>query len=125
MQKDGQWQPWQDAYCLDLIFHVRNSLVYVSYRIEGKAVQPSADYWNPVDEDCTDNDAVGLFWHPESSDPIRIPHAGCARAWIEVGLGKWLYPRLRDGAVNLLDQRAADLARQVFEGDFVEACEWG
>jgi hypothetical protein len=123
--EDAMWQPWPDAFGLDFFLRVRSSTVYVHYDIEGEQDASSSDHWNLVDMDCSDNGAVGLFSHPESPEPIRIPNAGCARAWIEVTYGKWLYPRLKDGSVKQLDRRATDLVCEVFQGDFIEACTWG
>ena len=98
--QDGKWHPWLEAYGLDLYFHVRNSPVRVCCEIDGGVDVLSANYWNPVDENCSESDVVGLFSHPESCDPIPIPNAGCARAWIEVILGKWLYPRLNRSSIH-------------------------
>ncbi len=92
---------------------------------EGKPVIRSSVYWNPVDEDSIDSNAVGLSRHPESRESIRVPDAGCAMTWIQFTPGKFLYPRLREGSLELLDTGAAEIVRQLFAGEFVQACEWG
>ena len=111
MDKDGCWRPWISDYCLDVDVHVRNSLVQVCDNAEG--------------EDTFGSDAVGLSRHPECRELIPVPSAGCAMAWIRVTPGTFLYPRIKNGSLELLDNNAAAIVRQLFAGDFVQACEWG
>jgi hypothetical protein len=111
--KDGHWHPWTGEYCLDVDIQVRNALVQVSSGSD------------PMNEDAVDCDAAGLCCHPESKENISVPMAGCAMAWIRVTPGKFLYPQLKDGSLELLDTRAVDIVRQLYAGEFVQACEWG
>jgi len=125
MENDGCWHSWVGDYCLDVEIHVRNSLVQVCHDVEGKPVIPSSVYWSPVNEDSIDGNAVGLSRHPESRELIPVPNSGCAMTWIQFTPGKFLYPRLREGSHELLNSGAAEIVRQLFAGEFVQACEWG
>jgi hypothetical protein len=122
---DGGWQPWPDGYSLEVVLHVRASLVRICLEAEGDADVSSRERPVRVDEDCSIGDLTALFRHPESQEYIRIPSAGCARTWIEIRYGKWLCPKLEMSSIGLLDRSAPGLVRDLFQGNFVEGFEWG
>jgi hypothetical protein len=76
------------------------------------------------DEDCEAEERDGVFVHPEAG-AFWISNAGCGTFWIEFRYGKWLFPRLKDNRIQILDKSVIDLAQSTFETDFVEACNWG
>jgi hypothetical protein len=39
--------------------------------------------------------------------------------------GNWVFPRLKNNSVNILEDAVVDLAQKTFECDFVQACNWG
>lgn len=125
--KDGTWQSWAGPYHLAIFCRVRNSLVRLCYLKSGEDPNgPPHDIGIPTfDEDCAEGELDGLFVHPLSPSPIRIPNAGCGRFWIEFEYGKWLYPKLTNDSVALLDPGVTRLAAETFGTAFVEACLWG
>jgi hypothetical protein len=127
IEKDGTWQAWTAHYHLGIHCRVRNSLVRLCYLKSGEDPNgPLPEIWIPMfDEDCSEDELDGFFEHPLSPSPIRVPKAGCGRFWIEFEYGKWLYPKLKNDSVVLLDLDVTRLATETFGTAFVEACSWG
>jgi hypothetical protein len=70
-------------------------------------------------------DASGVFCHPETLEVIEVPGAGCARFWVEFRLGKFLFPKLVGGNLQILHPAITAEAERIFAQCFVQSCCWG
>jgi hypothetical protein len=125
--ENDTWKPMASAYHLEICCRVRSNIVRLySLESEDDLHQPPdfTNYKPRFGEDCSIDEREGIFVHPESG-AIRIQHAGCGTFWIEFKFGKFIFPRLRDNGVNVLDDSVVTLARNAFNCDFVQACDWG
>jgi hypothetical protein len=130
---NGTWQSWTEPYHLRICCSVRKSPVRLCLFKPGDA--PNAPLTNiadfitnitpQFDEDCAEDEKDGLFVHPEAPDGIVIPNAGCGTFWVEFEYGKWLYPRLKDDSLALLNPVVIEWATEAFGTHFIEACSWG
>jgi hypothetical protein len=121
------WKPYEGPYHLEVCCDVRARIVRLYHLESEEDLHRPPDFakFQPrLDEDCTADEHDGIFVHPEAG-AIRIPNAGCGMFWISFEYGKWIFPRLKDNSINVLDQSIIDLARTTFGIDFVEACNWG
>ncbi len=118
-----------EPYYLQVCCRVRSRTVRL-HHLESEADlnrPPDLDFtkFQPrYDEDCSADERTGVFTHPEIN-AFRIANAGCATFWIEFNYGKFIFPRLRNESVDILDDSILDLARKSFGSDFVQACHWG
>jgi hypothetical protein len=82
---------------------------------------------NPVSygEPCTLDGTEGFFTDPQSGALIRVPEAGCSRFWIEFQLGKFLFPTIDSGNLEILNPELVRAAMRTFETTFVQGCHWG
>jgi hypothetical protein len=76
-------------------------------------------------EPWNDGPENGFFSNPHNAKTIKVPHAGCARFWIEFQLGKFLFPRIKDDDLELLNRDIVVEAEQIFGISFVQGCYWG
>jgi hypothetical protein len=67
---------------------------------------------------------VGYFSHPKTLKIIEVPHAGCARFWLEFQLGKFLLPEFSDGNLDMLNPTIVAEAENAFGIDFAQGCYW-
>ncbi len=125
-----EWRPMLNHYYLEIGCRVRSNVVRL-YFLEReddltRPVNPAdfANYHPRFGEDCSANERRGLFVHPETG-AIWIQDAGCATFWIEFNFGNWVFPRLKNNSVNILEDSVVNLARKTFDCDFVQACNWG
>jgi hypothetical protein len=125
--ENDTWMPMIEAYHLEIRCRIRSNIVRLF------SLESEDDLHKPPDfttfrprfgEDCSVDEREGIFVHPESG-AIRILNAGCGTFWIEFKLGKFIFPRLKDNGVNVLDDSVITLARKTFNCDFVQACDWG
>jgi hypothetical protein len=125
--ENDEWKPISDPYYLEVRCCVRNNVVRL-YLLESEDDLNSppdfASYRPRFGEDCSPNERRGLFVHPESG-PTWIENAGCGTFWIEFKYGKFIFPRLRNGTVNVLSDSIVELAQKSFGCEFVQACDWG
>jgi hypothetical protein len=127
VENDDTWKPVVEPYHLEIRCRVRDSIVQLCHlENEGELNEPPdfAKYRPIFGEDCSANEREGIFVHPEAG-AIRIPNAGCGTFWVEFNYGKFLFPRLKNNSVNVLDDSIISLARTAFGIDFVQACNWG
>jgi len=108
------WKPMTSGYHMEVRCRVRDRVVRLSMIAGDEDLKGPPDFskWRPT------------FVHPEC-EGIRIPNAGCGTFWIEFRYGKFLFPLLENGSVDLLDVSILRLARETFGEDFVQACNWG
>jgi hypothetical protein len=121
------WNAMDSRYHLEVRCRVRANIVRLS------AIQSEEDLHKlrRVDlslprfgEDCSADERDGLFVHPECG-AIRIPNAGCGMFWIEFNYGKFIFPRVKDGGIDVLAGPVLNLARTTFDCEFIQACSWG
>jgi hypothetical protein len=74
-------------------------------------------------EPCESPIDRGFFRDPWMNTAIEIPHAGCARFWIEFELGKFLFPKI-SGSLDLADPALLALTESIFETPFVQGCRF-
>jgi hypothetical protein len=79
----------------------------------------------PFDDDCDDSNNLGLYSHPQTQELIQVPGAGCAQFWIQFQLGKFLFPKIENGDLQVLNPRLVDLAENCFGVEFAQGCVWG
>lgn len=125
---DGKWKAIDGPYHLEIRCRVRGHVVRLSMLDhEDDLTRPPdfANYRPKRDEDCSPADhPEGVFVHPEKG-AFRVPHAGCGMFWIEFSYGNFIFPRLKDGSVNVLADSIVALTQAEFDCDFVQACQWG
>jgi hypothetical protein len=121
------WKTMDSTYYLEIRCRVRGNPVRINM-LENEndlhAPPDLANYRPRFDEDSLPHERDGLFVHPEAG-AINIPNAGTGTFWIEFNYGNFIFPRLRDHGVNVLDESVVNLARNVFDSEFVQACNWG
>jgi hypothetical protein len=126
--EDDDWKATDGAYHLEIQCRVRANVVRLGVLdSEDDLHRPPdlANYRPKCDEDCSPADHPdGLYVHPEIG-AFKVPHGGCGMFWIEFNYGKFVFPRLKEGSVNVLADSVVVLARTVFDCAFVQACEWG
>lgn len=125
--ENDKWKPMVGAYHLEIRCRVRSGIVRLySLESEDDLHQPPdfTKFQPRFGEDCSTDEREGIFVHPESG-AFRIQNAGCGTFWIEFKFGKFIFPRLRNNSVNVLDDSVVALARKAFNCDFIQACDWG
>lgn len=126
--EDNDWKAIDGAYHLEIRCRVRANVVRLDMLDSEDDLHRPPDFANyrpNRDEDCSPADYPdGLYVHPEIG-AFKVPHAGCGMFWIEFNYGKFVFPRLKEGSVNVLADSVVVLARTVFDRDFVQVCNWG
>jgi hypothetical protein len=125
--ENDAWKPMREACHQEIRCCVRDHVVRLSMvNSEEELHQPlDLSKWQPIfDEDCSVDDHEGIFVHPQQAE-FRIPNAGCSTFWIEFRYGKFVFPLLKNGGLNLLNDAIVTLARKTFSKEFVQACLWG
>jgi hypothetical protein len=116
-----EWVPFEDPYYVRIGCSVRPSPVWTSDDQEAvNKNRNAASFGDP----CSDADRDGRYTHPETLKVIVVPHAGCARFWIEVEFGKSLFPPIED-RLDLAAVEFVALAEDVFGTRFLQGCSWG
>ena len=67
----------------------------------------------------------GLFCNPHTLEIIEVAGAGCARFWVEIELGKSLFPPFDGGDLDFLDPAIVAEAERLFGVPFAQGCNWG
>ncbi len=79
----------------------------------------------PYGKPCTRTPKVGVFSNPHNLEIIEVPNAGSARFWIQFELGKFLFPEITTGNLELLNPKIVEAAEKTFGFRFVQGCYWG
>lgn len=125
--ENNEWNPMAGPDHLEIRCRVRSNIVRLfSLKSEDDLHKPLdfANYKPRLHEDCSIDEREGIFEHPETG-AIRIPNSGCGKFWIEFNYGKFLFPRLKNNGVNVLDDSILMMAKKAFGCDFVQGCLWG
>jgi len=112
---------FSEPYHLLIGHRIRSQLVSMSDLHDEVETDKNAVFFG---RDCGEADSLGLYTHPESLELIELPDAGCARFWIEFELGKFLYPRIDDKNLRILNPQLVGLAERCFQTDFAQGCHW-
>jgi hypothetical protein len=72
---------------------------------------------------CSSGDDMGIFPNPWTGEAVEVPHAGCARFWIEFEFGKFIYPKV-DRNFDFLSPLIVAEAEQCFQTKFVQGCRF-
>jgi hypothetical protein len=90
-------------------------------------VPESEPVLNVVDfgEPCENRPTFGVFTNPHDLSIIQVPDAGAARFWIQFELGKFLFPMLPNGSLDILASEIVESAEQIFGVGFNQGCYWG
>lgn len=125
--ENDTWKPIVEGYNLEIRCRVRGSIVRLYHLESEKDLVEPPDFTKirpRFAEDCSAEEREGIFVHPETG-AFRIANAGCGTFWVEFKHGKFVFPRLRNESINVLDDSILALARKAFDTDFVQACDWG
>ncbi|HTW94801.1 MAG TPA: hypothetical protein VMD30_08415 [Tepidisphaeraceae bacterium] len=79
----------------------------------------------PYKRPCSAEQTIGLFSNPHNLEVITVAEAGCAKCWLEFGVGKNLFPAIEGGNLAILDPKIVDTAETEFGVRFVQGCYWG
>lgn len=90
------------------------------YAPEGEPVLDVPDFGEP----CEDTSPIGVFTNPNDYSTIKVANAGAARFWVQIELGKFLFPALPDGSFDILAPEIVGCAEQSFGVSFVQGCYW-
>jgi hypothetical protein len=66
----------------------------------------------------------GYFTDPTSGATVEVTNAGRARFWIEIELGKWLFPVTKDNNLEILNPTLLDTTNSIFGTSFVQGCTY-
>jgi hypothetical protein len=72
---------------------------------------------------CASDNDEGIFPNPWTGEAIEVPHAGCARFWIEFEFGKFLYPKVEKN-FDALSHSFLAKVEACFQTKFVQACRF-
>jgi hypothetical protein len=110
-------------YHVGVTCNIRSELVSTSDLHEESGSRLSATYYG---EPCAASASMGLFSNPHNLEVIKVPDAGCAKFWLEINLGKGLFPRIEGGDLKILNPLIVEEAERAFDGvRFVQGCYWG
>ena len=76
-------------------------------------------------EPCIGQEDVGFYSNPANLEVIQIPEAGFTRFWVEIELGKFLFPVISEGNLDLLSRGVVRTAEEIFAVTFIQGCNWG
>lgn len=107
--------------------------IRVFVRVSAELRSTSDPHWNfgetpkavPYGKPCSRESDRGFYVNPHTGADIEIQGAGCAKFWIGFELGKFLFPSISDGNLDLVDRGILDFAENLFETRFVQGCYWG
>lgn len=74
---------------------------------------------------CDTIQPIGYFTNPQTGETIEVPDAGCACFWIEVELGKLLFPEIENGNLEILAPEIVSTGTAAFDVPFAQGCRWG
>jgi hypothetical protein len=72
---------------------------------------------------CTNGVRNGIFPNPWTGDVIEVADAGCARFWIELEFGKFIYPQVTD-SLDLISPAILLGVEQCFRTKFAQGCRF-
>jgi hypothetical protein len=73
-------------------------------------------------QDCNDSETIGRYSDPQTLECIEVPGAAF---WLEFELGKYLFPFIENGNLNILNSCYLDVAVASFGIEFKQGCRWG
>lgn len=99
---------WQEPYPFSVRCRARAEITHVLHSAVGGECE-------------TKPEEPAFFKNPWTGEPIHSNGPGCARFWIDIGIGSWLMPRVTDH-VEILNARFLDEVESVFGTRFTQGC---
>ena len=113
---------FEENYFVGVTLFVSSKLISTSdYHQESGEERNAVPYGKP----CENIVATGLFNDPHTNQLIEVAGEGCARFWTQFELGKFLFPKIADGNLEILNPAVAKAAKAIFGASFVQGCYWG
>ncbi len=72
---------------------------------------------------CKSPAEKGIFPNPWTGDVIEVADAGCARFWIELEFGKFIYPKVTDN-LEIMSPAVVLGAEKCFRTKFAQGCRF-
>jgi hypothetical protein len=129
VETSSQWTPrlppipieFADSYFIGITCVVssvsRSTSHYVS---DAEPVLDVVEFGAPIEAVVP----AGIFTNPHDGSIIRVPAAGSARFWVEIELGKFLFPTLSDDSLDILAPKIVESAEDIFGIRFAQGCYW-
>jgi hypothetical protein len=76
------------------------------------------------DRPCPEAVSHGHFTDATTGETVEVPDGGRARFWIEFELGKWLFPSVKNGNLEVLHPRIIEWAQTSFGVPFAQGCHY-
>jgi hypothetical protein len=73
---------------------------------------------------CPDPTPMGYFTDPTTNATVEVSDAGRARFWVEFELGKWLFPTVHNGDLEILNPTIVVWAERDFGIKFAQGCRY-
>lgn len=109
-----------DPYFLGVTCRVSSLLRSTSHFVPADPGRGQLAFASPI-EDSIDS---GVFTNPHDGSSIEVQNAGCARFWIEIELGKFMFPEIHD-SLELLHPGIVSAAERIFGVRFAQGCNYG
>jgi len=72
---------------------------------------------------CSEGDSNGIFPNPWTGQVIEVADAGCARFWIELEFGRFIYPKITD-RLDVMSPAIVLGAQRCFGTKFAQGCRF-
>jgi hypothetical protein len=86
--------------------------------------ETTAQHPVPFNKPCPELAPYGYFTDPTTSEIIKVADAGRAQFWIEFELGKWLFPTLENGNLEIINPMILACAAKEFGISFAQGCHY-
>lgn len=107
--------PFEENYTCEVSCHLRPEPVSTSCLNEEAGPRHVGLFGEP----CQELRETGIFTNPWSGEVIEVPNAGCARFWIELEFGKFIFPRIVD-SFDVLNPSIIAKTEECFQTRFVQ-----
>ncbi len=108
-------------YHLGMVCRSSSKLRYTSDPDHSFGTQPGGPSFGDL---CDEVAESGVFQNPHDGAVIRVPGIGSAHFWLEFELGKFLFPRIAGGDLDILAPAVVSDAESIFGVSFGQGCRW-
>jgi hypothetical protein len=109
----------EGAYAITASCHVSSLVRSTSNLIQDGPPRPVVPaFWDPCETDLAD----AYFTNPHDGSVFTVPGVGCARFYVEFELGRWLFPDLSTGSLEIINPQVLCLAEDLFGVRFGQGC---
>jgi hypothetical protein len=110
---------FDDAYSISASCHVSSLVRSTSNLPSDRRPRPGMPgFWAPCEADLAD----AYFMSPHDGSILTVSGVGCARFYVEFELGKWLFPDLSTGSLEIINPKVLRLAEDLFGVRFGQGC---